>query len=257
LELVLNSFRNQTEKNYELIIADDGSTSETKDLIEKYRNRLNVPLIHLWQEDDGFRKAQIHNEAIRVAKSDFLIFTDGDCVVDPDFVKDHRAIYDQKHSEDYVFMGRRVEVGQKLTEELTPKNQNSILCPWSPRLAESCLESDSRNFFRSFSIKNPIIRYLFKSDKVDDLLGCNFSLPKRVMENINGFNENFKTYWGEDGDIFVRLRNFGCELIGAKSYAVQYHLYHSRRTPGEGAMAEYNQLLNNREYKWTEKGLKQ
>ena len=122
-------------------------------------------------------------------------------------------------------------------------------------LIKSCLKDDSRNFFRSFRIKNSLFRTVLGSDQVTDLLGCNFSTQKTTMESINGFNEAFIRYWGEDGDVFIRLRNYGCKLVGKKSFACQYHLFHGRRDFSKEDELQYFELLQNTEYKWAKQGL--
>mgnify|MGYP000871092073 FL=1 len=89
LEKVIWGFSVQTTKDFEIIIADDGSREATKNLIEKYKTELDIPIIHVWQEDNGFQKSQILNKAILASTTDYLIFTDGDCIPRKDFVETH------------------------------------------------------------------------------------------------------------------------------------------------------------------------
>jgi hypothetical protein len=90
-----------------------------------------------------------------------------------------------------------------------------------------------------------------------DLLGSNFSLWKTDLLSVNGFNESLESYWGEDGDLFIRLRNSGIKPIGAKSLCIQYHVFHPRRTPSAHQVSLYQQLLNDHQYKWATKGYKE
>ena len=256
LSLVLESLQHQSYKEIELLIADDGSGDRTKKLIDDYRNKSCFHIEHVWHEDLGYRKATIHNNALRKCKGELLIFIDGDCVLSKNFIKDHLSIYEGSKNSSYVFMGRRVELGEKLTNSLSIDNlQKKLLTELSLPLLVSCISKDSRGFGRSFSIKNEFVRKVIKADNVPDLLGCNFSLKKETMNSINGFNEDYKSYWGEDGDIFIRLRNNGCKLIGMKYYAVQYHLYHKRLEPTLEHVKEYERLLSNHDYKWAKHGL--
>ncbi|WP_353850690.1 glycosyltransferase [Flavobacterium sp.] len=87
LEKVILGFSVQTFRNFEIIIADDGSREATKNLIDKLRAEIDIPIIHVWQEDNGFQKSQILNKAILASTSDYLIFTDGDCIPRKDFVQ--------------------------------------------------------------------------------------------------------------------------------------------------------------------------
>ncbi|MCK5883441.1 MAG: glycosyltransferase [Bacteriovoracaceae bacterium] len=222
LEMVLDSLFYQKNSSFELIVADDGSGVETRELISDLKERAPFPVKHLWHEDNGWQKSQIHNRAIRETEGDLLIFIDGDCILHPHFVDDHYQIF-KKHKSNYVMMGRRVELGEAITEGLTPSNYRSWLLSLFPI---KLFLSDSISSMRRYSFSSKIMRTIFKADKVRDLLGCNFSLSKESMYQINGFNEAYER--GEDGDIFVRLRNSGHNCLGMKYYAPMFHLYHGR-----------------------------
>ena len=112
LKLCLESLATQTDRDFEIIIADDGSTHSTTQLIDSYKDIL--PITHLWQEDEGFRKTKILNQAIATAQGDYLIFLDGDCIVQPDFVERHR----QLAQKGYLVTGSRVLLNEKLTQDL-------------------------------------------------------------------------------------------------------------------------------------------
>jgi glycosyltransferase involved in cell wall biosynthesis len=92
LRLCLESLALQTDQHFEVTIADDGSGPATKELIDKFIQGSPFSIQHLWQEDQGFRKTIILNQAIKAAQGDYLIFLDGDCIVQPDFVQRHRQL---------------------------------------------------------------------------------------------------------------------------------------------------------------------
>ena len=92
LKLCLESLATQTDRDFEIIIADDGSTDSTKQVIEQLKISFPVTIRHLWQDDQGFRKTLILNQAIAAAHGDYLVFLDGDCIVQPDFVARHRQL---------------------------------------------------------------------------------------------------------------------------------------------------------------------
>lgn len=257
LEIVLDSLLYQTYKNFELIIADDGSTEETKILIDSFREKAGFPIHHLWHEDKGWRKSLLHNKAINKSKGDLLVFIDGDCVLAPRFIQDHWETY-QKYKRRYVLMGRRVELGSELTNQMTRKNYRSFLfspLPW--KLIKSGLQGDTKNTWRFLRFSNPLLRKVFKADNVMDLLGCNFSLPRQELEEINGFNLEMDRWCrGEDGDIFVRLRNNGVVTLGRKYFANMFHMYHGRSDSTEVDKV-YEELLVLRDYRYCDKGLKE
>ena len=89
LEKVLWGYSAQTYTDFEIVIADDGSGEETRRRIEELKALIAIPIVHVWHEDDGFQKTKILNKAILAARSDYLIFTDGDCVPRKDFVATH------------------------------------------------------------------------------------------------------------------------------------------------------------------------
>jgi predicted glycosyltransferase involved in capsule biosynthesis len=83
---------------------------------------------------------------------------------------------------------------------------------------------------------------------VPDLLGSNFSISTKLLHEVNGYNEDFQAYWGEDGDLFVRVRNAGALIRGRKNFAVQFHLDHPRLEPKAEYQERYQALLKDRSY---------
>ena len=156
-------------------------------------------------------------------------------------------------------MGRRVELGKKYTQKLSPaKSNQSLLGAFPFKLWLSCLQGDSRSFLRTYSIKNKVLRKVLKADQVNDLLGCNFSLPKETLLSINGFNEDLdggNDSIGEDGDIFIRLKNLGVLRIGKKYFAPMFHLHHERKDRAE-SYQKYLEKLKQTKYVWAHNGFK-
>ncbi len=92
LENVVWGYAVQTHRDFELVIADDGSTDETRLTIQRLRRETGLEIRHVWQEDRGFRKCSIMNRAILEATTEYLVFTDGDCIPRSDFLAQHCAI---------------------------------------------------------------------------------------------------------------------------------------------------------------------
>ena len=247
LELLLSSLEHQTFKNFEVILADDGSSDGVENLSREPRG---FPLRLVTQPDEGYRKAKILNQAVRVARGDYLVFLDGDVFLDRYFLEDHRALRVPRH----FICGRRVDLGPVFSKGLNAKatapGEFSFL-----GLIWSALCRDSSGFKRCIRIPNRRLRKWLGYDRPIDLLGSNFSLWKQDLINVNGFNENFESYWGEDGDLFVRLKNSGNTSIGAKGVCIQYHLFHPRRPPTQAHIEHYQKALQDTEYKWAKKGL--
>jgi hypothetical protein len=124
-------------------------------------------------------------------------------------------------------------------------------------LVASSLRGETKNVFRSVRLDGPPwLTHLLKRDLVYDLLGSNYSISTRVMMQVNGYNEDFKSYWGEDGDLFVRVRNAGVKIDGKIGYAVQWHLFHQRLEETPEHIQVYQSLLNDREYRECKNGIR-
>ena len=89
LELILQSALMQTQLPHEILIADDGSKAETKQLIALFQQNYLIPIRYFWQEDRGFRKSKILNKAIAATTVDYIVQVDGDCIMHPRFIEDH------------------------------------------------------------------------------------------------------------------------------------------------------------------------
>ena len=113
LSCVLRSLSNQTNLFFEVIIADDGSSSETEKVIAELQQEVKFKILHVWQADDGFRAAQIRNKAVAKSTGEYLIFLDGDCLVFPDFVAKHLKLSEA----DYFVRGNRVMLSKECTDD--------------------------------------------------------------------------------------------------------------------------------------------
>ena len=240
LELALCGLLLQTENNFELHIADDGSRSETSDLVEKYMEKAPFPIVYSWQQDLGYRKTKILNEAIRKSKADYFIFIDGDCVPHKDFVLNHLR-YRQKG---YYLAGRRVELGEQYSKTLTTDMvlRGELNRP-NLGVLISCLKKDSEYFHRSFEITNPLLRKFLNMEQVDDMKGCNFSVDRESLFKVNGFDEDYEGYAREDTDLEMRLQSLGLKIKSLKGLAIQYHVWHPRLSESENNKMKLKELI--------------
>lgn len=223
LLLVLAGLERQSTKNFELIIADDGSSKAIIDTIENISGNYSFNIKHLWQEDRGFRKNRILNQAIIAASSDYLIFIDGDCIPHSNFIEEHIKC----SSPQVCLTGRRVNLSEKITERLNPENvKNGFLENNKLMLLGDSILGKSYDFEKGVYIKNQQLRN-YMNTKKRGILGCNFSISKDDLLRINGFNEMYEApSIGEDSDIQFRLELIGINIKSINNIAVQYHLYH-------------------------------
>ncbi len=230
LEYIFEALKRQSFKEFEVIIADDGSTTEIRELIERVRPEVDFPIQHLWHEDIGFRKNVMLNNAIRASQTDYLVFIDGDCVPHRNFLNDHWL----NRKENGVMCGRRVNFSQQFTESLTIEDVRSGRFEnLSMKLLWDGLMARSYNLEDALRFESNWFRTLLHRNKAR-ILGCNFSVQKKWLEKVNGFNEDYKAPGiGEDTDIAFRLELAGAKLYTLRYLAVQFHLYHPQTSVGE------------------------
>jgi glycosyltransferase involved in cell wall biosynthesis len=224
LERVLAGLERQCVHGFEVILADDGSNRDTVARIARYSEQSKLPLRHVWQDDRGFRKTAILNQAVLAARSDYLIFVDGDCVPHHRYVESHLV----HRRPGVVLAGRRVELSQQLTDWLTADRirQGGIDARFLVRIFWDSIRGSTRHAEKGvFLPGGRLVRLVPQTFK--GLLGCNFSLHTQDLLEINGFDERYQAPGaGEDTDLELRLQWAGKRLRSVKNYALQYHLYH-------------------------------
>ena len=114
LEAVLRSLAHQTDRDFEVVVADDGSKPATAELVQAWKAKFGHPLVHVWHEDRGFRAAEIRNRAILASHGAYVIFLDGDCITRPDFVATHRRLAEPG----WFVTGNRVLLSPELTTKV-------------------------------------------------------------------------------------------------------------------------------------------
>ena len=221
LKICLESLSTQTDLDFEIIIADDGSTTTTKDLIEAIQKNFPVKITHLWQEDQGFRKTRILNQAIQAAHGEYLVFLDGDCIVQPDFISQHRALSQANH----LVTGSRVLLNDELSKQLL------LWANWDfKKFTDNLLSSRlSGGINKYWPLKIKLGDGAWRNYKKfvwRRIKGCNMACWKTDALAIGGFDETM-TGWGhEDADFVFRLQSKGL-IRKSGSWATEVlHLYH-------------------------------
>ncbi len=227
LEKVLWGFDCQTYKDFELVIADDGSGIETKNLINDMRKKVSYPINHVWHEDDGFQKCKILNKAVTASKGEYIIMTDGDCIPRKDFVQVH--YFNKKPG--YLISGGYYMLPMNISLDITKEDilqQNCFDLKW---LKNKGIPNTFKN--NKLSAKGIVSKFfnLFTPTKAS-WNGHNSSVWKMDILNVNGFDERMQ-YGGEDREFGERLFNFGIKSKQLRYSAVCVHLDHERsyRTP--------------------------
>jgi len=217
LRLVLEGYRHQTSREFSIYIADDGSGNETRQLIESIKENFPVPVTHLWHEDRGFRKARIHNRAIREVTEPYILLTDGDCIPLPELVETHL----QHASHGNFISGRRILLSERFTRRLLDGKMtlqpSASLRQWLPlRLRGDVNRLLPILMSTSLSAAN---------DKLAGIRGCHLSLWRDDLLAINGFDESYEGWGREDSDLVARLLHAGIRRRNLQGCPV-IHLWH-------------------------------
>ena len=245
LKFLLAGLQMQKISEFEAIIADDGSRPEIVAEIKSILKNYTFPIQHIWHEDIGWRKNMILNKAIVASKGEVLIFIDGDCIPHPKFIEEH---YNNRE-EMCALAGRRVNMSKNISESLTEKKiKEGYLQGWGfvKLIFQLAFRSVNGQVENGLYIKNQWIRNKIRKYN-RGLIGCNFSILKKDMLAINGFDERYTSaYIGEDTDIEVRLRNTGGKDKSVKHIAIVYHCFHSLRKYENVCFDVYNSNINNK-----------
>lgn len=221
LEQCLFSISKQKILPDELIIADDGSGSATKRVIDDYMLNSPVSVKHIWQKDEGFQLARIRNKAIAAATGTYIIQIDGDLILHPYFIFDHI-----KNAEaGYFITGSRVIINERETKKIIENKSQPT---------DSLIYKNSKNFLNNFRIPF-LTRFLARTYKARGkykyyVKGCNMSFWRADLIKVNGYNETFVGWGREDSEIAIRLINSGVRKKFLKLSGIVYHLYHNEKS---------------------------
>ena len=242
LALSLVTALQQTVPPFEIIVADDGSSAETAELIEQVREQSNIPIYHCWQKNEGFRAARCRNMAIARSSADYCILIDGDIMLDERFIEDHLRF----SARGYFAQGSRVILSEDATNVILQSQTTQVgFFDHSVGNRKNCIRS---NFLSNiFSVKNC---------KLGGIKTCNFAFWKRDALAVNGFNEDFVGWGQEDTEFAARLLHSGVCRQNIRFNALAFHLYHP--IAARDSLSQNDALLletQEKKKEWCENGL--
>ena len=234
LELVLCGLNMQVHSPLEILIADDGSTQETKNLIKQWTSKSKIPIKHIWHEDIGHRKSKINNKAVNESTGNYLVFLDGDSIPHRYWIEDHV----NAARSDTVVCGRRVRLGPKISKQidlefLQSRKLESLTGP----VLSSALEKDTKRYLLGIRLPKNVARCLHPKER--RLMGVNFSLHKILFKRVGGYieydNKNFETTENvrEDAQLEIQLIKIGVLRYPLINQGIVYHLFHPERPPNK------------------------
>ncbi len=211
LERMFAGVARQAQRPAEMIVADDGSGPETKRVIEHWRDRLGLTVTHVWQPNEGYRRARVLNLAIRAARADYLVLIDGDCVPPRQVIAQHAQLAEAGH----CVLGGRCRIAEAHAKDFRIGESNE----WAWRL-RGWMERRP-NYW---PWPRPWVKVLAPGE--NSTCGCNFAAWRRDLVHVNGFDELFVGWGHEDRDLTLRLGNAGVRAKDIYGQAYVYHLDH-------------------------------
>lgn len=210
----------QSDKNFEIIIADDGSTANTRDCIDELKARAPVPLQHVWQPDQGFRAAMARNRGTLAARGDYIVFLDGDCIPQRDFIAQHRKLARRG----FLVSGSRVLLSPGLTARILADHIDLSAASVGERLAYR-LRGDVNKVLQLL-VRLPDLGRESRRFSWRRIKSCNLGVWRSDLETVNGFDESFLGWGHEDSDLVVRLFNAGVNRKDGAFATEVFHLWH-------------------------------
>jgi glycosyltransferase involved in cell wall biosynthesis len=220
LEAVLSALSRQSDRGFEVVVADDGSRPTTAAVVERWRPRLGVPLDHVWQMNCGFRAAEIRNRAILMCHGDYCVFLDGDCIAPADFVATHRRLAERG----WFVTGNRVLLSPTLTaavlsDDLRPET-------WSaPDWVRQRLRGGVNRLAAVLRLPLGRLRKL-RSAQWRGARSCNLAVWRSDLEQVDGFDACFSGWGREDSDLLIRLLRCGLRRKDGRFATGVIHLWH-------------------------------
>jgi len=220
LAAVLRGLARQTHRDYEVLVADDGSRPDTGERIAGIAADYPVPLRHLWQADDGFRAAAARNRAVAATDADYLVFLDGDCLVRADFLARHAQLAAPGH----LVAGNRVLFSAASSERVL--QQGLAAEAWSPAQWLGQRLSGGVNRLSSLLRLPPGAWRDRRPERWEGVKTCNLGLWRDAFLAVNGFDERYQGWGYEDSDLTIRLIRNGIKRRDGRFATTVLHLWH-------------------------------
>jgi len=220
LDAVLRGLSRQSDRDFEVVVADDGSGPATAALIERWKARLGRPLAHVWQPHDGFRAAEMRNRAIAASRGSYCVFLDGDCIPRPDFVAEHRRLA----APGWFVAGNRILLSRALTNTVLREGLEPETWPLSCFVRERWRGGINRLMPSLRLPLGPLRKVNPRGWR--SCRSCNLAIWRADLERVDGFDAAY-TGWGkEDSDLVVRLVHAGVHHKDGRFATGVLHLWH-------------------------------
>jgi len=220
LDAVLRALSRQSDRNFEIVVADDGSGPATAGVVHRWTANNTLPVTHVWHEDRGFRLSDIRNRGIRASAGTYVIFLDGDCIARRDFVAAHRRLAEPG----WFVTGSRVLLSADLTDRILHQGLEPEL--W--RLANWLVHRGRRQLNRFAPLLELRLGALRKLGprRWRGARGSNMAFWRADLEKVDGFDSSFSGWGREDSDLLIRLIRAGVRRKDGRFASGVLHLWH-------------------------------
>ena len=220
LDVVLRALARQSDRNFEIVVADDGSGPATARVVRDWAARNPVPIKHVWHEDRGFRLAEIRNRGIRASSGAYIVFLDGDCIARRDFVAKHRRLAEPR----WFVTGTRILLSRELTDRILHEGLEPEL--WGlARFMAHRLRHHFNRVAPLLALRLGPMRKLM-AHRWRGARGSNMAFWRADLERVGGFDTSFSGWGREDSDIFIRMIRAGVRRKDGRFASGVLHLWH-------------------------------
>lgn len=217
---VLEGLSHQTDSDFEVIVADDGSRDQHVQALQQSPVAHSLKVVHVWHPDIGFTASRIRNRGVAASRGNYILFMDGDCVPEVDFIARHRALA----APGCFLNGSRVLLSDRLTQKVT-------------RVGERLFGRSSGYWIKQRILGNAnkltgLLRLPDWKGRMDRgvawtrVRSCNMAVWRTDFERIDGFDESFAGWGHEDADFVLRLHHAGVLRKNGFCATEVFHLWH-------------------------------
>jgi len=236
LRAVLEGYHAQEDREFILLVADDGSREDTAEVVTRFARSAPFAVRHIWQEDLGFRAAAIRNRALAAAGADYVVFSDGDCIPLPGFVAGHRRLAGRG----WFVVGNRVLLSEGLTARVLQGGM--AVHGWGAfDWAGARLRGEVNRLLPLFPVPLPSFIRKWPGTRWEGAMTCNLAAWREDLVAVNGLDESYAGWGLEDSDLVIRLLRSGIRRKSARFYAPVLHLWH--REQDRSALTENSRRL--------------
>ena len=217
---VLAGLARQTDRNFEVVVADDGSREEHQRTLRESSVARELKVVHVWHPDVGFTASKVRNCGVAAARGNYIILMDGDCVPEVDFIARHRQLAQPGH----FVNGSRVLLSPELTQRVI-SGQEQICGRSAGFWLVQRLRGHASKLTHLLRLPGNFLR-VKRNFYWKGIRSCNMGVWRSDYERVDGFDESFVGWGHEDADFVLRLHHAGVARKNGFCATEVFHLWH-------------------------------